>query len=200
MTNQTTVVGAQTRISGNIHGEQDLRVSGRIDGTLELSGTLFVEPEGVVVADVNADRALISGTVVGNITASDVIEIAEAGRVVGDLVAPRVIIADGAAFRGGIDMGDLDAPRAAAPSVARATRPADHGETQPVVTPRATEPARPRPQPPRPQPKVKPAPAARPAPRPAPAPAPPPPVETAPAKRRPKPPTTAGKKSRARRK
>ena len=41
----------------------------------------------------------------------ELIEIAEAGRVVGDLVAPRVIIADGAAFRGGIDMGDLDAPR-----------------------------------------------------------------------------------------
>ncbi|MCK5690589.1 polymer-forming cytoskeletal protein [Myxococcota bacterium] len=108
----STVVGASILVRGNLEGDEDLTVLGRIEGTINLTKTLDVSESGVVKAEIQVRNAVISGVVVGNITATDSVQITEVGRVVGDIRAPRVIIIDGARFRGTVDMGDLDAPRA----------------------------------------------------------------------------------------
>jgi cytoskeletal protein CcmA (bactofilin family) len=116
---QSTVVGPSILISGNLQGDEDLTVLGRVEGSLTLTKTLNVEESGIVKAEISVRNAIVSGVVVGNITATDSVEITEAGRMVGDINAPRVIIVDGARFRGAVDMGDLEAPRASAPLPAR---------------------------------------------------------------------------------
>jgi cytoskeletal protein CcmA (bactofilin family) len=108
----STVVGPSILINGNLQGDEDLTVLGRVEGSISLTRTLHVEESGIVKADIQVRNAVVSGIVVGNITASDSVEITDAGRMVGDIRAPRVIIVDGARFRGAVDMGDLDAPRA----------------------------------------------------------------------------------------
>lgn len=108
----TTIVGPSILINGNLQGDEDLTVLGRVEGSISLTRTLHVEESGIVKADIQVRNAVVSGVVVGNITASDSVEITDAGRMVGDIRAPRVIIVDGARFRGAVDMGDLDAPRA----------------------------------------------------------------------------------------
>jgi cytoskeletal protein CcmA (bactofilin family) len=110
MTNSVTVIGEQTRINGSITGDEDLRVLGRVDGTINLKHSLLVESSGIVVADVDVADALVHGVLVGNIVASGAVQLAATARVVGDISAPRLVIAPGAAFRGNVDMGDLDAP------------------------------------------------------------------------------------------
>lgn len=112
MNHQTTIIGPNTHIRGTVEGEEDLTVQGRIDGNISLSKTLFVDPNGIIVADVQAHQAVVSGSVIGTIHATELIHITEEGRVVGDLSAPRIILAEGAALRGNIDMGDLDELRA----------------------------------------------------------------------------------------
>ena len=77
--------------------------------------------------------ARISGVVVGNITAEDKVEIASDGRVVGDLLSPRIVISDGAAFRGRIDMQSFEEGRAAATAPPTTTTP-------PTTPPPATQP------------------------------------------------------------
>jgi cytoskeletal protein CcmA (bactofilin family) len=137
MDNPATVVGANTRINGNLEGDEDLIVIGRMDGNLSLAKSLTVDPAGVVVADIHAESAIIHGTVVGNITATEVVQITEEGRVVGDLHAPRVVIEDGAAFRGSVQMGASDVAWSSKP-VARASRkeePKDDEEASPAPTP-----------------------------------------------------------------
>jgi len=42
--------------------------------------------------------------VTGNIRASEKVEIKSDGRMVGDIKAPRILIADGAVFKGNVDM------------------------------------------------------------------------------------------------
>lgn len=108
----TTVVGPSILINGNLQGDEDLTVLGRVEGSISLTRTLHVEESGIVKADIQVRNAVVSGIVVGNITATDSVEITDAGRMVGDIRAPRVIIVDGARFRGAVDMGDLEAPRA----------------------------------------------------------------------------------------
>jgi cytoskeletal protein CcmA (bactofilin family) len=113
MADTNTVVGESILIKGNLEGDEDLTVQGRIEGSIHLSKTLIVEQSGVVKAEVSVANAVISGIMVGNLTATDSVEIAETGRMVGDIQAPRVIITEGASFKGRVDMGDLALPRQA---------------------------------------------------------------------------------------
>jgi cytoskeletal protein CcmA (bactofilin family) len=159
---QSTVVGPSILISGNLQGDEDLTVLGRVEGSLTLTKTLNVEESGIVKAEISVRNAIVSGVVVGNITAADSVEITEAGRMVGDINAPRVIIVDGARFRGAVDMGDLEAPRASAPLPARTVDRSSISRTMPMsrpmsmpsarTTPSATPTRRPPPPPPPPPP------------------------------------------------
>jgi cytoskeletal protein CcmA (bactofilin family) len=142
-----TEIGESILISGNLEGDEDLTVRGRVEGNVRLSRTLIVEASGVVKADVTVKNAIISGVVVGNVTATDSVQLTSEGRMVGDLAAPRVIIVDGASFRGRVDMGDVDAERPAGSAPAgqtrssTATRPAARTATatRPATAPVRTE-------------------------------------------------------------
>jgi cytoskeletal protein CcmA (bactofilin family) len=126
-TDGSTLIGESFLVHGNLHGDEDLTVRGRVEGTLTLTRTLVIEPTGVVKAEVQVKTCVISGLVVGNVTATESVEITKEGRMVGDISAPRVIIVDGASFRGRIDMGEVDVaaserPERALPRTARAPR------------------------------------------------------------------------------
>ena len=111
MADPVTVIGKETKISGNLSGDEDLTVRGRVEGSVQLARTLTIEPGGVVVAEVKVRDLVVSGVMVGNVTADDCVHITDSGRMVGDIAAPRVIIVDGAMFRGQVDMGDIEAQR-----------------------------------------------------------------------------------------
>ena len=89
-------------------GNEDLTIRGRLEGSLSLSGKLTVADGATVHADVSVREAWIQGVLVGNIDATDKVHIARGGRVAGDIRAPQVILEEGAAYRGGIDMGEFD--------------------------------------------------------------------------------------------
>jgi len=161
-----TVIGDSVRVRGNLSGDEDLHVLGRVDGRIDLQRTLIVAPTGIVKAEVVVKNAIVSGVVVGNLRATESVEITREGRMVGDIFAPRVIIVDGASFRGSVDMGDIENMPVRKPS---AERPRPAMTARPAAPPaaRAPAPAPARPATPTPPP-------ARPTPPPTPA-APPPP-------------------------
>lgn len=97
-----TLVAAATHIHGRLTGQEDIRVQGTIEGFVRLDAALYVEPEGVLLAEVYARDVVVSGTIVGNVTADHAIVLAATARVVGDLRAPRVSVAPGASFRGAV--------------------------------------------------------------------------------------------------
>jgi len=108
-----TVVGPAISIRGRIEGEEDLRVEGRVEGSISLTETLYVEPGGVVLAQIEARDVVISGIVIGDVSAVNSITLNKNAKLVGNISAPRVIIADGASFRGDVVMEgeDLQAAR-----------------------------------------------------------------------------------------
>jgi cytoskeletal protein CcmA (bactofilin family) len=142
MAERETVIGAETRISGEIRGEEDLVIKGHVDGKIQLSQMLTVDKNGIVQADVDVRQLVVAGTLVGNIVASESVRLLATARVVGDLASPRVMMEAGAAYRGRVDMGDVDAARAAV---------ASRGVAQPASSSRSVsaEATRERPAPPR---------------------------------------------------
>jgi cytoskeletal protein CcmA (bactofilin family) len=107
---EETIVGPAIAIRGRIEGEEDLRVEGRIEGSIALTETLYVEPSGVVIAEVEARDVVVSGVIIGDVTAANSVTLNKGAKLVGNIRTPRLIIADGAAFRGDVTMDGEEAP------------------------------------------------------------------------------------------
>ena len=99
-----TVIGSSIMIDGEISGDEDLVIQGTVKGKIAVKESLFVENSGIVEADIETQNVEIAGKVTGNILASDKVELKSDCRVVGDIKAPRILIADGASFKGNVDM------------------------------------------------------------------------------------------------
>jgi cytoskeletal protein CcmA (bactofilin family) len=98
-------VGKSVVIKGELSGSEDLTVDGQVEGQIELKqNVLTIGRNGRITAQIFAKGVVVLGEVVGNIKASDMVSIRETGAVDGDIIAPRIAIAEGARFRGKIDM------------------------------------------------------------------------------------------------
>ena len=100
----TTVIGQGITIEGEVSSDEEVVVAGTVRGKLNVDGALTVEAGGVVEADVGASSVSVGGTLTGNVTATDRVDLLSGGRLVGDVKAARVTIADGAVFKGNVDM------------------------------------------------------------------------------------------------
>ena len=128
---RTTVnIGKSVIIKGELSGSEDLTIEGQVDGKIELrQNVLTIGPNGRIKAQVFAKSVVILGEVTGNVTATEKVDIRDNGSVDGDIAAPRVAIAEGAHFRGSIDMqksGTKPAEKADAKPAA-ASQPAQAG-------------------------------------------------------------------------
>ena len=98
-------IGKSVVIKGDLSGSEDLTIEGQVEGKIELrQNVLTIGPNGKIKATIFAKAVIVQGEVVGDVTAAERVDIRDAGSVDGDLSAPRIAIADGAHFRGSIDM------------------------------------------------------------------------------------------------
>lgn len=105
LTRDTVNIGKSVVIKGELSGSEDLAIEGQVEGKIELrQNVLTIGPNGKIKAEIFAKQVVVLGEVVGNITASEKVDIRDNGSVDGDLTSPRVAIAEGAHFRGSIDM------------------------------------------------------------------------------------------------
>jgi cytoskeletal protein CcmA (bactofilin family) len=113
-------IGKSVVIKGELNGSEDLTIEGQVEGTIELRDhVLTIGPNGKIKAQVFAKSVIVLGEVSGNVTATEKVDIREKGSVDGDIISPRVAIAEGAHFRGSVDM-----QRKGATTPAQAAKPA----------------------------------------------------------------------------
>ena len=118
----TVNIGKSVVIKGELTGSEDLTIEGQVEGKIELKdNVLTIGANGKIKAQVFAKALIVLGEVTGNVTASDKVEIRDGGSVDGDIVSPRVAIAEGAHFRGSVDMQRKAIPP---PQPAKPTQPA----------------------------------------------------------------------------
>jgi cytoskeletal protein CcmA (bactofilin family) len=101
---QLAVIPRATRIDGLIETPHDLVVEGRVDGRIQVGGTLTVLPGATCRASVRARAARVSGEVIGDVVCSATIAVTAGGRVVGDLRAPEIEIDAAAEVDGRVDL------------------------------------------------------------------------------------------------
>lgn len=98
-------VGASIIIKGDVSGEEDLVVQGRVEGKIELKQhNVTIGKSGRVKADIWGKVISVEGEVTGNLIADDKVIIRQSGAVRGNITAPRVTLEEGSKFKGSIDM------------------------------------------------------------------------------------------------
>jgi cytoskeletal protein CcmA (bactofilin family) len=98
-------IGKSVVIRGEVKGNEDLIIDGRVEGTVTLTESrLTVGPSANVAADLTARDVLILGQVQGNIVATGRVELRAGCTVEGDVKALRLAVEDNAVFRGKVDL------------------------------------------------------------------------------------------------
>jgi cytoskeletal protein CcmA (bactofilin family) len=99
-----TVIGEGLSIEGDLASDEEVVVHGTVRGKLTTSDAVTVGGTGTVTADLSGSSVSIAGQVTGDVTATERVDLQAGGRLVGDVKASRFTIADGASFKGNVDM------------------------------------------------------------------------------------------------
>ncbi len=109
-------IGPSIQISGDVTGNEDVRIEGRVEGTINLSdNVLTVGKEGQINATITARAIFVEGKVEGDLKSDEQIVLRSSSNVRGNIAAPRVTLEDGCKFKGSIDM-DVESSAARASS------------------------------------------------------------------------------------
>lgn len=99
------VIGKATAVDGAIRGTENVLVEGIVRGEIDLQSNLRVGPDARVESTVHARTVFIEGTVIGDVSADEKVELMTSAVVDGNIRAPKIVVAEGARFRGSVDMG-----------------------------------------------------------------------------------------------
>lgn len=100
-----TLIGPNVTIEGSVTGSETMVIDGTLRGEINISSDLRVGTKGRVEAKVHARNIVIEGKLNGEISADDRVELVSGSSVDGNIKAPKIIVAEGAKFRGSVDMG-----------------------------------------------------------------------------------------------
>ena len=107
-------LGASIEIKGQVTGDEDLQIDGKVQGPISLRGhELIVGSSAQLNSEIHADEVVVSGKVVGNVHARGRVDIKKDGSVTGDISTARISIEDGAHFKGRIEIDPTKSQAAA---------------------------------------------------------------------------------------
>jgi cytoskeletal protein CcmA (bactofilin family) len=111
---RVSVFGPTLRFKGELKAQEDIRIEGRIEGSIHHQQKVVVGAKGEVVATVIAQSIDVDGKVQGDMTARKAVKVSQSAVVRGNIRAPSVSITEGANFNGGVTMesnaGSLGSP------------------------------------------------------------------------------------------
>ena len=105
-----THIGKTMKVSGELFADEEVLIEGTVEGSITGNGRILVGRNGKVKADIVARGIIIRGLVNGNVKGHQKVEIEPDGELNGDIVSQRVVLAEGARFKGSIDMSLKETP------------------------------------------------------------------------------------------
>ena len=100
-----TFLGPKITIDGTVTGSETVLIEGHVKGAINLSGDLRIGTQARVEAKVHARNVTVEGRLNGDVSADDRVELVASSTVDGNIKAPKIVVAEGARFRGNVDMG-----------------------------------------------------------------------------------------------
>jgi cytoskeletal protein CcmA (bactofilin family) len=112
---EQAMIGSTISIKGDLTGEEDLSIEGRLEGKIESRRhSVTVGKNGHIKGDIYGKVITVEGTVEGNLYGEEQLIVRQSGTVRGNIIAPRVALEDGSNFKGSIDMSPKEKTAVAA--------------------------------------------------------------------------------------
>lgn len=95
-----TLLGRETRLSGELEGTDSCIVNGVVEGNCRLDAVLLLNEGARWVGSITARNAVVAGTIEGDITVHEKLELTPTARVYGAISSARIAMAAGAVHEG----------------------------------------------------------------------------------------------------
>jgi cytoskeletal protein CcmA (bactofilin family) len=100
-------INSDTVIEGSIKAKGNLRIDGKLTGTLECQGRVVIGASGSVDGEIRCQNAEIEGSINANVIVSELLSLKATAKVHGDIVTKKLAIEPGASFSGSCSMGGV---------------------------------------------------------------------------------------------
>lgn len=97
-----------TSIEGHIKSDSNIRIDGRLKGTINTKGKLVIGTSGSIEGDIVCESADIEGVFVGKIHVNGILTLKATSKLTGDIITGKLAIEPGAVFSGSCSMGGLN--------------------------------------------------------------------------------------------
>jgi len=95
-----TLIDSDVSLLGEIISEDNIRLRGRVEGSLSTSGSVVIEPQGSIRGDITARNLIVEGSIEGKVVVARKFELRPTGRMRGDIRASIVAIAEDSFLQG----------------------------------------------------------------------------------------------------
>lgn len=99
-----TQIGRNVLIDGDITGKTDLRIAGKVHGSVIIDGELILEKLGIIEGDVKCGAAILAGVIKGNVDCRNKLVLQDNAKILGNVKAEQLVIDEGAILQGNCDM------------------------------------------------------------------------------------------------
>ena len=103
--NVLNTIAEGTVLEGKITTKGDIRVEGRVIGTITCDAKLVIGEKGSVEGVVDARNAYIAGSVKGQVVVRELLQLQANGHINGDIYTQKLSVQVGATFTGNCRMG-----------------------------------------------------------------------------------------------
>lgn len=118
----STLIGKGCELAGDFTAKGSVRIDGKVDGNVTVTGSLLVGAGGCINGNVSAVAVLIGGEVVGNVEAPEKAELTATAKVLGDISTKVIVIDENAIFQGKVDMNQAVPDRKSKSAASKAVR------------------------------------------------------------------------------
>jgi cytoskeletal protein CcmA (bactofilin family) len=94
--NEVSILGPSTRVTGRVTGKGGLRIEGRVEGNVEITGPAVVADGATIDGEISAESLDLGGVVTGNVTTPGAVVVRGGARLRGEVKSSQVAVEPGA--------------------------------------------------------------------------------------------------------
>lgn len=117
MANSSNVISKETRITGDIQAQGNIRIEGTVDGMIQSKSKIAVGESALVKGNLTAVEAEIAGKVEGEVICSDTLYLKSTALIIGNIFTKKLVVENGAVFNGKCQMNSQNTMVASKPEV-----------------------------------------------------------------------------------
>lgn len=111
-----TYLAEDCDIKGSIVSAGNVRIDGKVEGSVIVAGDLIIGQTAVLKANIEAKTVTLAGEVHGNVKVGDLLELSLTAHLYGDIITNQLKIDQGAVFVGASTFSELKSDAAILPT------------------------------------------------------------------------------------